>query len=398
MRVTHLSMFRQGINSISSTQNEVVRLQTQVSTGKKIFSPSEDPFAATRSLQLTRAIDELDQYQRNADHADHRLSLEDDVMSQVVNTLQRVNELAVQANNDSENAETRGFIAVELKQLRTQLVELANAGDGEGNFLFAGFRSGTQPFVDEGGTVSYRGDQGQRQLQIGPTRTVADGDSGAAVFQQIQNGNGTFVSAADVGNNGTGILQGGSVLDPALWDGDNYEIVFTSDTDYEVLDSGGAVVQTGVYVEPETVIAFAGVEIVLAGTPATNDRFTVGPSTQQDLFATVQNFIDALESPEGTESDRAILHNRLNGVLSDLDQSFSHLSSVRAGVGSRLNAVDNQRALNSDTGLLLQATLSDVEDVDLVEAIGELDLQLQALEAAQQSFVAVQQLSLFSFL
>ncbi len=398
MRVTHLSMFRQGINTISSTQNEVVRLQSQVSTGKKIFSPADDPFAATRSLQLTRAIDELDQYQRNADHADHRLSLEDDVMSQVVNTLQRVNELAVQANNDSENAETRGFIAVELKQLRTQLVELANAGDGEGNFLFAGFRSSTQPFVDEGGIVAYRGDQGQRELQIGPTRTVADGDSGAAVFQQILNGNGTFSTSADGGNTGAGVLQGGSVLDPTLWDRQGYEIIFTSETDFDVRDSGGTVIQSGVYSPPETAIGFAGIEVVLTGTPTTNDRFSVGPSVQQDMFATVQNFIETLEAAQDADPGPAILHNRLNGVLSDLDQAFSHLSSVRAGVGARLNALDNQRALNDDTGLLLQATLSDVEDVDLVEAIGELDLQLQALEAAQQSFVAVQQLSLFSFL
>lgn len=399
MRVTHLSMYQQGINAISRTQTEVIELQTQVATGKRFFNPSDDPFAATRSLQLTRAIEQLDQYQRNADHADHRLSLEDDVLGQVVDTLQRINELAVQANNDSETIETREFIAVEIEQLRTQLIELANTGDGEGGFLFSGYRSETRPFADNAGAISYRGDQGTREIKIGPSRSIPDGDSGAAVFLQVPNGNGTFTTTADPANTGAGIIEGGSVIDITQWDDGSYALEFTSESTYEVRDAAGTLVTSGTYdSSTDQSIQFRGIEVVMNGAPASGDRFDIAPSTHQDLFATVQNFVDALQSPSDTEASRTVLHNRLNNVLTDLDQAFGHLSEARARVGARLRSVDNQRALNDDNALLLQATLSSVEDVDLVEAISQLDLKLQTLEAAQQSYVAVQQMSLFSFI
>ncbi len=399
MRVSHMSMHLQMLEAIGRNQSEIAKLQLQVATGKRLFTPADDPFAAARSLQLDRALEQLGQLQANGDRARQRLSLEDEALSEVVTTLQRVNELAVQGNNDSQTEETRAAIATEVEELLAQLVQLANSSDGEGGHLFSGYRTETEPFVQGAGGVTYLGDQGSRSLQIGPTRQVADGDSGAAVFMFIPNGNGTFATAADLANAGTGIIDAGSVVDPALWDGDSYSIEFTSPTDYEVRDSGGGLVASDTYTPPDgQVVAFRGIEVTLSGEPATGDRFTVVPSTKQDLFTTVANFVAAMRGQQASEADRALLHNQMNSVLADLDQAFGHLAQVRAGVGSRLNAVDSQQSVNDDQALLLQATLSDVEDADLVEAVSQLDLALITLQAAEQAFVAVQRLSLFNFI
>lgn len=71
---------------------------------------------------------------------------------------------------------------------------------------------------------------------------------------------------------------------------------------------------------------------------------------------------------------------------------------MRAGAGARLNALDNQAEINADYQLQLQTTLSEVQDLDYAEAISRFELQLVALQAAQQSFSRISGLSLFNFL
>jgi flagellar hook-associated protein 3 FlgL len=82
----------------------------------------------------------------------------------------------------------------------------------------------------------------------------------------------------------------------------------------------------------------------------------------------------------------------------DLDQAIEQLSLVRTSVGSRMNWVDDQAALNENFNLGLNRTISEIEDLDIAEAIGRLQLQMVSLQAAQQTFVKTQNLSLFNYL
>ncbi|MDV7394842.1 hypothetical protein RZS08_25885, partial [Arthrospira platensis SPKY1] len=93
-----------------------------------------------------------------------------------------------------------------------QLLDIANTRDSEGAFLFAGFKEQTRPFTrTAGGDVVYNGDQGQRSLQIGPSRQVASSDAGDSVFMLVRNGNGQFRTELDSGNTGGGTITVGSV-------------------------------------------------------------------------------------------------------------------------------------------------------------------------------------------
>jgi len=195
MRIGTLQMFRQGINSILDQQTKLFETQNQLATGKRINSPSDDPTGAAQLVGLSESSKITTQYQKNILAARTRLELEETALGSAGEVLQRVRELTVQALNDTNGASERNAIAVEVRQLAAEVMGLANRKDAGGQFMFAGFQVLTTPFNEAPpGTFNYNGDQGQRQIQIGSARQIADGDSGQAVFMDISDGGGGFES------------------------------------------------------------------------------------------------------------------------------------------------------------------------------------------------------------
>ena len=84
--------------------------------------------------------------------------------------------------------------------------------------------------------------------------------------------------------------------------------------------------------------------------------------------------------------------------MDQLDTALNRVLDVRSQIGARLNALDSQQETNQDFLLNLQSAKSQVEDLDMAEAISRFNLQIVSLQAAQQSFVKVQNLSLFNLL
>lgn len=191
MRISTSWIFQQGVNAMLDKQTALAKTQQQLATGNRILAPSDDPSAATRVLELDQLIDTSQQYQRNSDYAETRLKLEETVLTEVGDVLQRIRELAVRANNDSLSAGDRNAIAIEVRTNLDGLLQLSNSKDATGEYLFAGNKIGTRPFSDNGaGNFTYDGDQGERSLQIGPTRQVSVGDSGDSVFMKVDDGAG----------------------------------------------------------------------------------------------------------------------------------------------------------------------------------------------------------------
>jgi len=397
MRVTNDTLRMVFLNAFETAQRRLADTQNQVSTGKRINKPSDDPLAAARIGQLDASLGRLDQYQANGIVARNQLGLEEEALAQVIDNLQRVRELAVQANNGTLDDANRRAIAAELRQRYDSVIALANATDASGRYLFAGLSEGTQPFVVGAGGVSYNGDHGQRSVQVSDERLVAVNDSGADVFQRIPTGNGTFSLAAAPGNTGMAVLGTGTVVNPAAWVRDTYTITFVAPDSYEVRDSGNTLVANGAYA-PGQSISFAGIDVGFSGAPAAGDAFTVTPSTSKDVFGTLSDLITALETPVVDPASRAALHNAVGQLLSDIDQGTGHVIDTRAQIGARLRAIEQESALNEGFTVQLTETLSEIRDLDYAEALSVLTQQLFGLEAAQQTFARVQGLSLFRFL
>lgn len=396
IRVSTQGLYLQSLRAILDQQSGLAASQLQVATGRRYQTAAEDPVAAAREFDLDRSLQRLDQLERNRGVAQHRLSLEDGALGEITEAFQRVRELVLTINNDTNDGSGDAIVA-EASQLLEHLVQLANSSDGEGGFLFSGFSSRTQPFIIEGDTVRYRGDQGQRFLQIGPDRRVADGDSGAEVFEFVRNGNGTFTTRAVETNSGTGIVGQGSVVDAAAWVPGTYKINFLTAGDYEVTDGSGGVIATGTYAGAAA-IAFNGIEVDISGAPAAGDSFGVQASTNQNVFKAVQDLIEIADRDPANAASRAVYHSDLNSVLSDIDRALEQISVVRTRVGARLAAIEDQGVLNSDSKLSLQTTLSGVRDADIVAAASQMELQRVSLQAAQQAFLRMQNLSLFRLL
>ncbi len=397
MRISTVAMQRLAINSILNQQSELSRTQLQIATGNRIINPSDDPLGTQRIMELDATLERIGQFRENGELARVRLSLEDNALANGTDILQRARELVVQGSNDTYTAQSRGLIATEIRQLADALLETANSQNGQGEYLFSGFRSRTEPFARQGSGVVYNGDQGQRQLRVSESQRIADGDPGSKVFLEVPTGNGTFAVAVSSTNTGGGVILPGAVVDPAAYDGDDYQIQFTAADAYDIVDSGGGVIQSGAFIEGET-ISFRGIQVRIEGLPDTGDTFAVSPSSFQDVFATLDAIATALENTGETDMARAQTRSELNAGLANLDQSIDRLVQMRTEVGSRLIMLDTQDRANDEYELQLETTRSDIRDLDFAEAVGRLNLQLTGLQAAQQAYTRVQGLSLFNFL
>jgi flagellar hook-associated protein 3 FlgL len=396
MRVSTQGAYLSGLRAMQRLQEALDATQRQISSGRRIQNPSDDPIAASRALEFRETVARLEQFDRNSTVAENRLSQEEAALNSVNNVLQRVRELALQANNATQSAESRRLIAVEMREQLSNLVQLANQRDGTGRYLFAGNIENAQPVARAGSAYTYNGDQGQRLIQIGEGRQVADGDPGANVFFRIRNGNGVFSTTAATANGGTGVVGTSTVTDPTQYDRGQYTISFLTPDSYEVRDGGGAAVATGTYTPGDT-IAFRGIEIAMSGQPDAGDAFAVAPSGYQDVFTTIDALATAIEQTVTDDAAGAKLNNEVNTGLLNIDQALGNVLDIRTQVGSRLAAIEGQRDNNSAFALAMQTALADIEDLDYAEAISRLTAETTTLEAAQKSFVLTRQLSLFNY-
>ena len=396
MRVSTYGSFLDSLHAMQRLQEALATRQRQISSGRRILQPSDDPIGSARSIELGEALSRLEQFERNGTIAGNRLSQEEAALTSVNNVLQRVRELSLQANNATQSNETRNLIALEMREQLNNLVQVANQKDGGGSYLFAGNQEQAQPVSRMGSTFSYNGDQGQRLIQIGEGRAVADGDSGASIFFQVRTGNGVFTVVPGAANSGTGVIGPSSVTNPTLYDQDQYTVSFLDPANYEVRDSGGGLVSSGNF-SPGDNIAFRGIELSINGQPAAGDQFIVPPSGFQNIFATIDNLATAIAQPVYDDGSRVELNNKINAGLMNLDQALGNVLDVRTQVGSRLAAIETQLDSNGAMALTLQSTLAQIQDLDYAEAISRLSAEATTLEAAQQSFIRTQQLSLFNF-
>jgi flagellar hook-associated protein 3 FlgL len=141
-----------------------------------------------------------------------------------------------------------------------------------------------------------------------------------------------------------------------------------------------------------------GANVIINGNPANGDTFTIQPSTTQDIFETLGTLITDLEQSTANGSQSALLSNRVGFALTNLDQSEQNILRVRAAIGSRLQEVDSLQGINEDVQIQYQQAISNLQDLDYAKTISDLTRKQTDLQAAQQSFSKISQLSLFNYL
>lgn len=454
MRISTSMMYDLGVGTVQQQYSDLQKLQEQMGTGRRMLTPADDPIASARALEISQSQSTNEQFTTNGKSANTALSMQESILQQVGDVLHNVQVVAVNAGNPTLNNADRASLATELQDNYDQLLGLANSTDGNGQYLFSGFRGSTLPFSQGASGVVYNGDQGQRLVQISASRQVPISSSGAEVFQLIKNGNGTFVTSAAASNKGTGVVSTGAVLDPTKWatstSASGYDIVFAVDNGtptptitYDIINkttnvsmitgaasattanpsTGGArfprTFTSGQSISfkqlptdpaPQPAAWDLGVETSITGTPTgtttvgayvagSSDTFNLKPSSQnQDIFSTLQNLINALKNPVGGSSGNTRMTNDLNTALSNLSLAQNNILTVRSTVGASLKEVETQATTNADISLQYSSTLSQLQDLDYTKAISDMALKQAGLDAAQKSFVKVQGLSLFNYI
>src|SRR3569623_1033400 len=393
MRISTSAMTEQSVRSMNAQQNNLAKIQSQISSQQKMQTAADNPADWARGMSLDQVLAGIDSYNSNINTAQQRLGLEESALADSGNILQSVSTLAIQATNGTQSSQSLQAITAQLQQYYNQLMSDANAQDGEGHYLFAGSNSSTAPFTQTGNSVTYNGDTTSRMQQIDPQRTIADGDNGASVFMNNASGNGTFATAAASTNTGVAQLTTSQVKDASQWDGGTYSISF-SGGNYSVTDSSNNVVASGAYASGGTV-SFKGVQLTFSGTPADGDSFSVSPSAPKDIFASLRDLISLTQNQPTDSAGRAQWQTQMQNLQSEISRGFDTVINTRSSVGARLSSLDDASNRLGDQAVSMKSLLSNVRDLDLAQSSTQLNLTTVSLQALQLAYTKIQSLSLF---
>ncbi|QJX74934.1 flagellar hook-associated protein FlgL [Priestia megaterium] len=147
MRVTQGMLAANSLKQISNSYNKLETLQNQLSTGKKITRPSDDPVVATKGMAYRSNLSEVNQYKRNLTEAQSWFDSSESGLEQVNSILQRTKELVVQGLNGTNESDDRQAIAREIEQLKLDYMQVGNT-QVAGNYIFNGVNVGTAPISE----------------------------------------------------------------------------------------------------------------------------------------------------------------------------------------------------------------------------------------------------------
>jgi flagellar hook-associated protein 3 FlgL len=298
MQISTSLFYSNASTRLSKMNDRASELMTQISTGKKILKPSEDPAASQQIAELDRRDADAGVYATNMTLAGSLLDQADSVLKQINIQLTRATELTTQAATGTQTDATRKVIATELSSILGSLVSLANTKDVRGEPLF--------------GTAA----------------------GGKAV---TDNGNGTFTFPTDM-----------QVSEVPIADG---QTVQTTETAKRIFDIGGG-----------------------DNTLAMLSRLAAALNTGGDVSTTVAASLD------------------------DLGDAVRQTADVQASIGARGARVDLQQQLLTTANTDRSELRGKLEQVDITQAVVELQQMMTALSASQASFSKLSSLSLFDYL
>ncbi len=341
MRISTNQFHSQGVNSIQKHQADVLEVQLQLSTGKRVNAASDDPVATAQIHSLNRTMNTIDQYARNGEYAKSQLVLEETAISDSTIQLQRARELSIQMLNGTYSDADRQATAAELEQIIQQTKNMMNYRNSEGELIFAGSSVfAEQAFVEDVNNPGY-------YAYIGSTNAIGqvESDGVTPVYDELAGYGSRFVQIGfDADNRLTADDQGDS-------------------SRIRVTDNGDKVF--GI----TTTTAFTG-------TPDSNIL---------NVLVELKNALAAGNEPPP-------------GVVDDLTSGIEQLSEVRAEIGGRQNRIEAQYDAGESFKIALEERRMNLEDMDLVKGSTDLTKSQNALEVAQQVFTRVQSMSLFDYL
>lgn len=405
MRISTAYSFDSSISTLQKRQADLSDAQMQLTTGKRVNVASDDPVAAARAERALSTEARSDANQRGLQASRNAMKLSDSALTNAIDLLQDARETMVKAGNGSYTDGERKSLALALKEVRSQLLAVANRPDGGGGFVFSGQGSSSPPFIDAPGGVRFVGQGGE--AQGASAEKLALTVDGELAWLKAKTGNGVFEAGAAAGNTGSGWISSGSVTTPTQVPypaasgatPPTYSVQFDVTggvTTYSILEDGNALVSGEPYVSGKGItIPGRGMTVNVAGAPASGDTFTLAQSNNTlSVFDTLDKAIAALNS---TGMNNGQIQQTVNSTTTSLDGLLSNMGAARSAVGESLNRMDSIEGRIAELKLNAQTDRSNAEDLDMVQAISSFQNKQTGYDAALKSYSMVQKLSLFNY-
>lgn len=406
MRVSTAQFYFQNSQQLSDKQSGVNDQIKYISSGKRVLTAKDDAVSYGTLTGYKNELANIDKYKRNITQAENRNSLLDTSFANAADIMQNFKQRFIQANNGTLSDSDLDALAQLSKDNLEQMLDIGNQKDETGGFIFSGFQIDVKPFsLQPDNTVIYQGDSGERELQIAKNVNVTTNVAGDSAFEKVPNEIGDFEPTYNTNTSGIEVRRA-EIVNPGLNNTTpgvgypppyNFSFAPTS-TDLTVTDADGDVMfATAAYTPGQIISLPNGTEVQMNGTPLPGDNIDFTPKENVSVFETMKAAIDWMQA--GANPADPVLHAvEYNQILEQIDASLNKMISNQTVAGSRLQLIENQENSHLDAELFLASGRSNIEDLDFAKAIATFEQSKVALQAAQQTFVQVKNLSLFNYI
>ncbi len=426
MKVSTKLFNEQQIRQFSSLNEDIQKLQDKISSGKNIVVASDDPVGSVNLSGYKTVKQQLDQYLKNVNSSQTRLSLVDTNLQNLSTIMIRANELLIQASSDVLGRSDREAIALEINEMKEELLSLANQQDANGSFIFSGYKSKEQPFQKNlNGEIKYHGDSGISSLSISETMIVETSVDGESLFQKVKESSGLAVSMFTMLENVSHSIRTASNAVHATNANTHAEFEITnSDFGTWSFDITGHAGTANISVEltgedPADIIkAINDANIGITASQSSTNPKKIKLDGSQEGIIEIKNLeipyinhaqevptsfitFDPLDASGNKIGHSQTLYdnNQLTtSQLNNIADAQVHIANFRGKVGAKLNLLERQFENLNQRDLAIKKDLSDLEDADLAKLVTDLKSQLTGLQASQQAFVKISDLNLFNYI
>lgn len=378
-RITNSMLVKNYMTNNNRNLNNMQTLQNQLSSGKEINRPSDNPYKASRAMQLYTEIDANKQYNENIKDVSNWLDTTDTALDQMSNVFSRMRELMVTAGNGAYGTDEKKAIQDEMKELQNQLVQILNT-NFDGAYIFSGEKSTSKPvIIDENGNIAYADKDGNgvskddKSIKITMSEQISNEDNNKSIYGMEKDENLISIliePPEDIINveiekrTKDGTLKSDQEIKDEIkeqliskgfseQDADNVNSAMSSFNTVDQINKSLKVeVSQGVFIEYNV----NATEILEFTDKNTGEKI--------NLVNVLNNIMFNL----GTDGD---ISEITNDGLGKMDSIISNLLEKRSKVGAMTNRMESAEAKNEQENLNMTDILSKTEDIDFTEKMME---------------------------
>lgn len=397
MRITNRVLARGYLGDLNTNLQNMRKLQEQLSSGREIRRPSDDPFRVARAMELASGISLNERYKKNIEEGLGWLDTTETAIGQMGDVLHRIRELTVQAGNATYNEGQRTPIQMEMKQLKDQLMQIGNTAF-DGRYVFGGDRTTNKPFEKNLNAILYNGsDVGLlREFSQGVTFDIGfPGDK----FKDLFTNNNLNLSVEGIKADGTSPFGGSGVL--------SGHFVASTEKDFKILvDEVNAAGQVTKIKYSTDGVNF--LEVTANIDPATGNSIIKFPDNPELAFTITKNIDNTVgNSYEFNLKPDNVVDNIIgllgenkspSNLLGELDEQIDNLLNLRAEVGSKSQRLEAMEEKNTEETFNMTELLSKTADIDVAEKMMQYKVMESVYMASLQTGAKILQPSLIDFL